>query len=695
MCASFLPCNDEDNESNSCNSPLHTPQRQFDTVHEGSRRDGGRGERGTGRDEGLRRGGAESTGSTRESVTPHDRGVLAFWKILFGRLRGVLPTLRHTPSVRDGITNVESGSHLYRCPSTQSYSHSHVELNANASRTMEELHRSNNTPSALFMDLEYESLQSSRSSSQSDIYRTVVGKLQIVVSDSGAGISTENQSKLFKEIVQFNPEVLQAGGGSGLGLWITSSIVKMHGGSISVHSAGLGKGSTFTVEIDMQRRVAVTPSHTLQHSTSVSSPSLSTLCGLDTGRQDDLLRTAHNTSHYHSCLCGCVAACSTVTASATTSGKGNACPSEYLLDYSTVIRHLEDIDFADSRNSNLDMDADVDVDVPLCDQYISSPHCISKVPGSQRSSKTRGELFGTYKSNNNINSNNNRGMIDRSESQAMGIRRFSDGVGEGRHPSDSFPTTPLLNVRGLFDEKNTATMLSPPSVSVSSSVSVLGQEREPRAVSGTTSLASTTNTAITTNTGTATGTIFRGNGQGQGQGQGLSVSMEMRPLGSVSAPCSSVSRVCVDRVGEVVYDVLVVDDSSLNRKMLLKLLRNAGYTCDEADDGVNAVAKVKERMARGGGGGEGENKGEGGDKGGVSELSIIYDAILMDFVMPNMDGPTATQSIRSLGYTAPIFGVTGNTLDSDITHFISKGANAVIPKPFDFARFKHLMRDLR
>jgi signal transduction histidine kinase len=54
----------------------------------------------------------------------------------------------------------------------------------------------------------------------------------------GAGISEENQKRLFNEIVQFNPEVLQAGGGSGLGLWITRGIVDLHNSTISVFSAG-------------------------------------------------------------------------------------------------------------------------------------------------------------------------------------------------------------------------------------------------------------------------------------------------------------------------------------------------------------------------------------------------------------------------------------------------------------------------
>ena len=45
--------------------------------------------------------------------------------------------------------------------------------------------------------------------------------LRVEVVDSGAGISKENQQKLFGQYVQFDANKLQKGGGSGLGLWIS------------------------------------------------------------------------------------------------------------------------------------------------------------------------------------------------------------------------------------------------------------------------------------------------------------------------------------------------------------------------------------------------------------------------------------------------------------------------------------------
>ena len=48
-----------------------------------------------------------------------------------------------------------------------------------------------------------------------------------------------------------------------------------------------------------------------------------------------------------------------------------------------------------------------------------------------------------------------------------------------------------------------------------------------------------------------------------------------------------------------------------------------------------------------------------------------------------MDGPSATEAIRSLGYRGPVVGVTGNAMQHDIDHFLSKGADRVLVKPVD------------
>eukprot|EP01042_Synura_sphagnicola_P000294 gene294-306_t len=57
---------------------------------------------------------------------------------------------------------------------------------------------------------------------------------------------------LFTKIVQFHPEKLQAGGGSGLGLFLSKSIMNCLGGTIAVRSEGEGKGSVFTVTLPVE-----------------------------------------------------------------------------------------------------------------------------------------------------------------------------------------------------------------------------------------------------------------------------------------------------------------------------------------------------------------------------------------------------------------------------------------------------------
>ena len=245
--------------------------------------------------------------------------------------------------------------------------------------------------------------------------KNIVGKLVIVVKDTGAGMLPKDYSRLFKEIVQFKPEVLQAGGGSGLGLWITKGIMDLHGGTVSVHSEGLGLGSSFSLELSMERKV-----------------------------------------------------CTAFTA-------------------------FESEQFINTANSG----------------------CL-------------------------------------------------------------YPEIDALACSTQDDSEK-------PSV----------------------------------------------------------------------------------------LRVLIVDDSPLNRKMLLRTFRAAGHECHEAVDGLEAVEKIKDIMASPQG---------------------SYSVVLMDFVMPNMDGPTATRFIRALGYTAPIFGATGNMLSFDVEYFLENGVDKVFAKPLDMDLFNEAIK---
>eukprot|EP00597_Dinobryon_sp_UTEXLB2267_P016119 CAMPEP_0201097156 /NCGR_PEP_ID=MMETSP0812-20130820/6224_1 /ASSEMBLY_ACC=CAM_ASM_000668 /TAXON_ID=98059 /ORGANISM="Dinobryon sp., Strain UTEXLB2267" /LENGTH=669 /DNA_ID=CAMNT_0047351909 /DNA_START=184 /DNA_END=2193 /DNA_ORIENTATION=- len=75
--------------------------------------------------------------------------------------------------------------------------------------------------------------------------------VRVSVEDNGAGISAENQRRLFGQYVQFDAGALQKGGGSGLGLWISKNLVELHGGVIGASSRGLGQGSTFFFELPL------------------------------------------------------------------------------------------------------------------------------------------------------------------------------------------------------------------------------------------------------------------------------------------------------------------------------------------------------------------------------------------------------------------------------------------------------------
>ena len=72
--------------------------------------------------------------------------------------------------------------------------------------------------------------------------------IELSVSDTGIGMTPEQQAKLFEEFTQADATTAQRFGGTGLGLVITRKLARMMGGDVTVTSEP-GKGSVFTVRL--------------------------------------------------------------------------------------------------------------------------------------------------------------------------------------------------------------------------------------------------------------------------------------------------------------------------------------------------------------------------------------------------------------------------------------------------------------
>jgi two-component system CheB/CheR fusion protein len=73
----------------------------------------------------------------------------------------------------------------------------------------------------------------------------------VQVTDNGEGLDAELIPRLFELFTQADRSLAHSQGGLGIGLSLVRTLVEMHGGKVSVHSEGRGRGSTFTIRIPL------------------------------------------------------------------------------------------------------------------------------------------------------------------------------------------------------------------------------------------------------------------------------------------------------------------------------------------------------------------------------------------------------------------------------------------------------------
>jgi len=114
--------------------------------------------------------------------------------------------------------------------------------------------------------------------------------------------------------------------------------------------------------------------------------------------------------------------------------------------------------------------------------------------------------------------------------------------------------------------------------------------------------------------------------------------------------------------------VLLVDDNEINAEIAAIQLKDIGLSADWASDGAKAVEMFK------------------------TSAEYFYDLVIMDIMMPVMDGIEATGLIRGLerqdAADVPIIAVSANNYAGDYGQLMQNGVSCFLTKPYSKSKFQ-------
>lgn len=161
-----------------------------------------------------------------------------------------------------------------------------------------------------------------------------------------------------------------------------------------------------------------------------------------------------------------------------------------------------------------------------------------------------------------------------------------------------------------------------------------------------------------------------------GQGATFIASLPAKTAQTLVLPASPILRshakdsAAVPAAGAKVVSVLLVEDHEINRKLASILLGRVGYHCELAHDDRQALALLAQQR---------------------------FDVVLMDVMMPVMDGLAALRQLREQEaqgrIRTPVLMLTAHAMTGDKERFIAAGADGYVSKPmFQEALQKEIMR---